>query len=125
MSTTTAPPKPPPLPFQWNLLAGAIAGVSEILTMYPLDLIKTRSQLSVTAAPSLFSTFGSIIKQEGFGGLYRGILPPILVEAPKRAIKFTANGLKMSVPNIHREIQGSLFGEWVDGWNRAECVDWC
>ena len=26
-----------------------------------------------------------------FGRLYRGILPPILVEAPKRAIKFAAN----------------------------------
>jgi solute carrier family 25 2-oxodicarboxylate transporter 21 len=91
MTTNTPPPKPPPLPFQWNLLAGAIAGVSEILTMYPLDLVKTRSQLSLTASPSLFSTFGSIIKQEGFGALYRGILPPILVEAPKRAIKFGAN----------------------------------
>jgi hypothetical protein len=26
-----------PLPFQYSLLAGAIAGVSEILAMYPLD----------------------------------------------------------------------------------------
>lgn len=24
-------------------------------------------------------------------GVYRGILPPILVEAPKRAVKFAAN----------------------------------
>lgn len=25
------------LPFQWQFVAGAVAGVSEILTMYPLD----------------------------------------------------------------------------------------
>ena len=35
--------------------------------------------------------FTKIIRQEGFGALYRGILPPIMVEAPKRSIKFTAN----------------------------------
>lgn len=32
-----------------------------------------------------------MIKNEGPGSLYRGILPPIMVEAPKRAIKFGAN----------------------------------
>ena len=37
------PPKP--LPFHWNLFAGAVAGVSEILCFYPLDVIKTRFQL--------------------------------------------------------------------------------
>jgi hypothetical protein len=26
-----------PLPFQYSLFAGAVAGVSEILCMYPLD----------------------------------------------------------------------------------------
>ena len=33
----TSPKAEKPLPFQYSLLAGAIAGVSEILTMYPLD----------------------------------------------------------------------------------------
>ena len=28
-----------------------------------------------------------MLKNEGFGVLYRGIIPPIMVEAPKRAIK--------------------------------------
>jgi solute carrier family 25 2-oxodicarboxylate transporter 21 len=31
-----------PLPFRYTFMAGAIAGVSEILVMYPLDVVKTR-----------------------------------------------------------------------------------
>jgi len=31
-------PSPPPLPFYKNVFAGAIAGVAEILVMYPLDV---------------------------------------------------------------------------------------
>ncbi|KAI7589780.1 hypothetical protein KC319_g13432, partial [Hortaea werneckii] len=41
-----------PLPFVYQFAAGAVAGVSEILIMYPLDVIKTRVQLQgKTAIP--------------------------------------------------------------------------
>lgn len=89
------------LPFIWQFSAGAIAGVSEICMMYPLDglstlyiilVIKTRLQLETTrASHSIFSIIRGIIKNEGVLRLYRGILPPIFVEAPKRATKFAAN----------------------------------
>ncbi|RKO95188.1 mitochondrial carrier, partial [Caulochytrium protostelioides] len=85
-----------PLPMYWNLVAGSIAGVSELLVMYPLDVAKTRLQLQTTttgpdAYTSIGDVFRKIVRQEGPRALYRGILPPILVEAPKRAIKFSAN----------------------------------
>ncbi|KAG0270206.1 hypothetical protein DFQ27_009584 [Actinomortierella ambigua] len=85
-----------PLPFQWQFVAGAVAGVSEILTMYPLDVVKTRFQLQVGKGgadgySSIGDCFRKIIKNEGFGTLYRGIIPPIMVEAPKRATKFATN----------------------------------
>ncbi|KAJ3321546.1 hypothetical protein HDV06_004082 [Boothiomyces sp. JEL0866] len=82
-----------PLPFQYSLFCGAVAGVSEILTMYPLDVVKTRFQIQVGQAEysSIVDCFQKMVKNEGFGSLYRGILPPIFVEAPKRAIKFGAN----------------------------------
>ncbi|OMJ18879.1 putative mitochondrial 2-oxodicarboxylate carrier [Smittium culicis] len=100
--------KEQPLPFAFQFTAGAIAGVSEILCMYPLDaftilfknhtttnLIKTRLMLQVGTGgdqyKSIFDAFKRIIKEEGPRTLYRGIIPPILVEAPKRAIKFAAN----------------------------------
>jgi len=81
-----------PLPFAATFTAGAIAGISEILTFYPLDVVKTRMQLSVgTDKLGLLGTFKGIIAKEGPGRLYRGLVPPLLMEAPKRAIKFAAN----------------------------------
>ncbi|KAM0265641.1 hypothetical protein ACHAQJ_000075 [Trichoderma viride] len=85
-----------PLPFQYQFAAGAIAGVSEILVMYPLDVVKTRVQLQTGKGASaeyngMLDCFQKIIKNEGFSRLYRGISAPILMEAPKRATKFAAN----------------------------------
>jgi solute carrier family 25 2-oxodicarboxylate transporter 21 len=74
-----------------SFAAGAIAGVSEVLTMYPLDVVKTRSQLLVGKSVGTFASLSNIVKQEGARRLYRGIIPPICMEAPKRAIKFSAN----------------------------------
>ncbi|KAK8045212.1 hypothetical protein PG993_005236 [Apiospora rasikravindrae] len=79
-----------PLPFVYQFAAGAIAGVSEILVMYPTDVVKTRQQLA-TESIGMVQTFQNIVRNEGPGRLYRGILAPILMEAPKRATKFAAN----------------------------------
>ncbi|KAL1699036.1 mitochondrial carrier domain-containing protein [Schizophyllum commune] len=88
MSSTEGPK---PLPFIANFAAGAIAGISEILTFYPLG-VKTRLQLATGKSNvGLIGTFQSIIKEEGVGRLYRGLVPPLLMEAPKRATKFAAN----------------------------------
>jgi len=86
-----------PLPFVYQFMAGAVAGVSEILIMYPLDVVKTRVQLQTSAAVGndryngMVDCFRKIIKHEGASRLYRGISAPILMEAPKRATKFAAN----------------------------------
>ncbi|KAJ1948428.1 hypothetical protein FBU59_001599 [Linderina macrospora] len=85
-----------PLPFSFQFAAGAIAGVSEILCMYPLDVAKTRLMLQVGTGgadqyKSISDVFVRIVREEGPSRLYRGILPPIMVEAPKRAIKFASN----------------------------------
>ncbi|MCJ1257620.1 hypothetical protein MMC24_005446 [Lignoscripta atroalba] len=86
-----------PLPFIYQFAAGAIAGVSEILVMYPLDVVKTRVQLQSgknlgeDGYNGMVDCFRKIIKNEGFSRLYRGISAPILMEAPKRATKFAAN----------------------------------
>ncbi|KAI1086980.1 mitochondrial 2-oxodicarboxylate carrier 1 [Rostrohypoxylon terebratum] len=86
-----------PLPFVYTFAAGAVAGISEILTMYPLDVVKTRVQLQTgkgAGADSyngMLDCFQKIIRNEGFSRLYRGITAPILMEAPKRATKFAAN----------------------------------
>jgi len=82
------------IPFHKQVIAGAGAGLVEVLVMYPLDVVKTRLQLQKGADnkyKGIMGTFRTIIAEEGFGNLYRGILAPILAEAPKRAVKFASN----------------------------------
>ncbi|KAM0696883.1 hypothetical protein Q7P36_002954 [Cladosporium allicinum] len=89
---------PKPLPFVYQFMAGAVAGVSEILVMYPLDVVKTRVQIQshvpvpgVDHYSGMLDCIKKIVKNEGASRLYRGISAPILMEAPKRATKFAAN----------------------------------
>jgi solute carrier family 25 2-oxodicarboxylate transporter 21 len=68
--------------------------------MHPLDLIKTRLQLQIKSANiatqtsnhhyynGVFDCARKMIRSEGMFSLYKGILPPIMVETPKRAVKF-------------------------------------
>lgn len=85
------------LGFSYQFAAGAIAGISEILVMYPLDIVKTRIQLQsskgteVDSYNGMADCFKKIVRNEGFNRLYRGIGAPIIMEAPKRATKFAAN----------------------------------
>jgi len=89
-----ASPVNPHIPFHKQIIAGAGAGLIEVLVMYPLDVVKTRLQLQKGADAKykgISGTFRTIIAEEGFANLYRGILAPILAEAPKRAVKFASN----------------------------------
>ncbi|XP_059505173.1 mitochondrial 2-oxodicarboxylate carrier isoform X4 [Stegostoma tigrinum] len=68
-------------------------GLVEICLMHPLDVVKTRFQIQrgqgdATSYRSLGHCFKTMFHQEGILGFYKGILPPILAETPKRAVKF-------------------------------------
>ncbi|XP_047396266.1 mitochondrial 2-oxodicarboxylate carrier isoform X5 [Sciurus carolinensis] len=68
-------------------------GLVEICLMHPLDVVKTRFQIQRYATDpnsykSLGDSFRMIFRTEGLFGFYKGILPPILAETPKRAVKF-------------------------------------
>ncbi|XP_027130547.1 mitochondrial 2-oxodicarboxylate carrier isoform X2 [Larimichthys crocea] len=61
--------------------------------MHPLDVVKTRFQIQRgTSDPNSYKSLGdcfrTIFRNEGVLGFYKGILPPILAETPKRAVKF-------------------------------------
>lgn len=76
--------------------SGGSAGLIEVCIMHPLDLVKTRLQLQSLKTKNIesevyrgvFDCMKKMYQQEGFTSFYKGILPPILVETPKRAIKF-------------------------------------
>lgn len=77
-----------------QIASGGSAGFVEICLMHPLDVVKTRFQVqSNTVAEadrykSIVDCFRRMIRAEGFFSIYKGILPPILAETPKRAVKF-------------------------------------
>ncbi|XP_041328015.1 mitochondrial 2-oxodicarboxylate carrier isoform X1 [Pyrgilauda ruficollis] len=76
-----------------QVVAGGSAGLVEICLMHPLDVVKTRFQIQrgktdPTSYKSLGDCFRTIFQREGFLGFYKGILPPVLAETPKRAVKF-------------------------------------
>lgn len=79
--------------------AGGSAGFIEVCIMHPLDLVKTRLQLQATVkSPSkaidphhyngIVDCMKKMYKYEGLTSFWKGILPPILAETPKRAVKF-------------------------------------
>ncbi|XP_044748290.1 mitochondrial 2-oxodicarboxylate carrier-like [Coccinella septempunctata] len=76
--------------------SGGTAGFVEVCIMHPLDLVKTRLQLQnkmiMKADPQFYNGIVDCLlkmyKNEGLGAFWKGIVPPILVETPKRAVKF-------------------------------------
>lgn len=76
-------------------LAGGGAGFIEVCIMHPMDIVKTRFQLQVKTKinnPHYYNGIRDcmikIYKNEGLGAFWKGIVPPILAETPKRAVKF-------------------------------------
>ncbi|TFB02176.1 Putative mitochondrial carrier protein PET8 [Trichoderma ghanense] len=68
---------PPSPSFQSALLAGALAGTTVDLSLFPLDTLKTRLQSSAGFFPS-----------GGFSGIYRGIGSALVGSAPGAAFFF-------------------------------------
>lgn len=77
--------------------AGGSAGFVEVCIMHPLDLVKTRLQIqSGKTLPKndpkyysgVFDCLKKMYKHEGITSYWKGIVPPILAETPKRAVKF-------------------------------------
>lgn len=66
-----------PPPFQSALLAGALAGTTVDLSLFPLDTLKTRLQSS-----------GGFFHSGGFTGIYRGIGSALVGSAPGAAFFF-------------------------------------
>ncbi|EDW88610.1 mitochondrial 2-oxodicarboxylate carrier [Drosophila yakuba] len=78
-----------------QFLAGGLSGFIEIICFHPLDVVKTRMQIQGTRAlhgevvySCPLDAFVNIYRYEGLSSLWKGIVPPICVETPKRGGKF-------------------------------------
>ena len=77
-----------------RFLAGGIAGVSSQLSVYPLEVIKTR--LSIAAPGEMRGMAGctrQILAQGGYRALYAGVGPSVLGIMPYAAIDLTINSM--------------------------------
>ncbi|KAI1776178.1 mitochondrial carrier [Hypoxylon cercidicola] len=83
----------------YNFLLGSAAGAFGAFMVYPIDLVKTRMQNQRGADPgqrlykNSVDCFRKVIANEGFRGLYSGVLPQLVGVAPEKAIKLTVNDL--------------------------------
>ncbi|KAL4805937.1 mitochondrial carrier domain-containing protein [Aspergillus unguis] len=78
---------------------GSLAGAFGAFMVYPIDLVKTRmqNQRSSRVGERLYNNSidcaRKVIRNEGFTGLYSGVIPQLIGVAPEKAIKLTVNDL--------------------------------
>ncbi|KAJ6004796.1 hypothetical protein N7540_012595 [Penicillium herquei] len=78
---------------------GSIAGAFGAFMVYPIDLVKTRMQNQRSNRPgerlynNSIDCARKVIRNEGFTGLYSGVIPQLIGVAPEKAIKLTVNDL--------------------------------
>jgi solute carrier family 25 2-oxodicarboxylate transporter 21 len=71
-----------------DLIAGTIGGTAGTILNTPMDVVKSRIQNSPKVAGSVpkynwaWPALGTVMKEEGFGALYKGFLPKVLRLGP-------------------------------------------
>lgn len=99
----TTQKKPPA--FTTALLAGALAGTTVDLSLFPLDTLKTRLQSS-----------SGFLASGGFTGIYRGVGSAIIGSAPGAALFFCTYEYSKSFLSLRRherQIGGPASGDWA------------
>jgi len=75
-----------------NMLAGALAGITEHAVMFPVDSIKTRMQVFATSPAAVYTSMGNAVSRisstEGVRALWRGVSSVILGAGPAHAVHF-------------------------------------
>ena len=95
---------------------GSIAGAFGAFMVYPIALVKTRmqNQRSQRVGEMLYKNSidcaKKVVKNEGFTGLYSGVLPQLVGVAPEKAIKLTVNDLVRGRYTDHKT--GKIWWPW-------------
>ncbi|CAK0749761.1 hypothetical protein CVIRNUC_001936 [Coccomyxa viridis] len=75
--------------------AGALAGLTSTLAMFPLETIRTRLAVDPKKYRNMLGAFQTIIEAEGAGALYRGLKASLLGAIPYSAVRLGSyDGLK-------------------------------
>jgi solute carrier family 25 (mitochondrial aspartate/glutamate transporter), member 12/13 len=106
---------------------GAIAGAFGAFMVYPIDLVKTRMQNQRSTRPgerlylNSIDCFKKVVRNEGFRGLYSGVLPQLVGVAPEKAIKLTVNDLVRGRFTDKQTGKIALMAEILAGGSAGAC----
>ncbi|KAJ2718546.1 mitochondrial aspartate-glutamate transporter agc1 [Coemansia sp. Benny D115] len=81
---------------------GAVAGVTGVSIIFPLDMVKTRLQNQKPVNGKLpyaggVDCFRQIVRQGGVKALYRGLIPNLAGVTPEKAIKLAVNDIMRGI----------------------------
>jgi len=95
-----------------NIAIGAVAGSIATAATFPIDAAKTRIQAHDPSKgkekKGVIGTMAQIVKEEGFGGLFKGSLPVILGAAPETAIQLSMYDLVLTALRNAENLQQSM-----------------
>lgn len=72
-----------------NIIAGSLGGFFSVCICHPIDVLRTRLQLSPSSVSECFST---IIKNDGVRGFYKGFMGPFCAQGIYKSVAFATNG---------------------------------
>ena len=76
-----------------DFVAGCLGGISGRLVSHPLDTIKCRLQTDTRMKyTGAWNCFVNILRTESVHGLYKGMLTPLLLQAPTMSLQFGVYG---------------------------------
>ncbi|ETV89334.1 hypothetical protein H257_00659 [Aphanomyces astaci] len=78
------------IPLAAKLVVGGFAGIFGVSVTFPIDIVKTNLQSS-SAFTSPLHCFRTLVAQDGFRGLFRGLPPTLVGVIPEKAIKLAVN----------------------------------
>lgn len=99
----------------WSFTSGFVAGVMSKYFGHPLDTIKIRIQIS-GSQNTLKHHFSRIIRREGFSGLFKGVVSPVMGYAPMLAVLFSTNDFvkrTLEDKNMNKTLKEFLPGCWA------------
>lgn len=94
-----------------HFLCGSMSGFSATLVAHPFDVIRTRiiAQSEPRTYTSTMNAYSTIVRVEGYRGLFRGLLPTLMQIAPFTGIQFTVYNLTNNLWDRYEERHQNLF----------------
>jgi solute carrier family 25 protein 39/40 len=102
------------LPMWIPLVSGCTARCFAVTVVNPLELIRTKMQSEKMSYLEVGRGFHAMIKQHGFRGFFKGLLPTILRDAPFSSIYWTSyelfkNYYNIAIPSFYQSFVGGAF----------------